>query len=93
MNFGHSHVYERYLINKVNYIEAATIGNNYREPNDPLHFSGIAPVIEQNGFRSCMVVTSTAESLSARALRASDDGGGNTKVGEVFDEFVIAPLM
>ena len=91
VNFGHSHVYERYLINKVNYIEAATIGNNYRDQNDPLHFSGIAPVLEQNNFRSCLVVTSAAESLSAKAMRASNDGNGNAKVGETFDEFVIAP--
>ena len=90
VNFGHSHVYERYLINKVNYIEAATLGNNYRGEDDPMHFSGAVPIVEQNEFRSFLIVASTAESLSAKAIRASDDGGGSTKVGEAFDEFVIA---
>jgi hypothetical protein len=30
--------------------------------------------------------------MSAEAVRASEDGGGEIKVGEVFDSFVIAPL-
>jgi hypothetical protein len=37
VSFGHSHVYERYLFNGVNYIEAASIGNSYVNPSDPLH--------------------------------------------------------
>ena len=57
VNFGHSHVYERYLINGVNYIEAASIGNNYRNTADPMHFSGNEPIIEENNFRSFMRVT------------------------------------
>lgn len=92
VNFGHSHVYERYLINGVNYIEAATIGNNYRGEDDPLHFSGNAPIVEQNQHRSVLVVSVTSEGMSAEAVRASEDGDGAVKVGEVFDSFVIAPL-
>jgi hypothetical protein len=37
VSFGHSHVYERYCFNGVNYIEAASIGNSYVNPGDPLH--------------------------------------------------------
>ncbi|MCL1875610.1 MAG: metallophosphoesterase family protein [Synergistaceae bacterium] len=90
VNFGHSHVYERYLINGVNYIEAATLGNNYRGANDPLHFSGIAPVFEQNDFRSCFVVTVTPDQMLGRAIAASEEG--SYKKGDVFDSFIIANL-
>lgn len=92
VNFGHSHVYERYLINGVNYIEAATIGNNYRDEKDPLHFSGHAPIVEMNQHRSVMIVSVTPEKMEAKAIRTSDDGNGPIKVGEVFDSFVVAPL-
>jgi len=88
VNFGHSHVYERYLINGVHYIEAATIGNNYRGANDPLHFSGNAPVFEQNNFRSCLVVSVTPSQMFAHAIAASEEGA--FKKGDVFDGFVIA---
>jgi len=91
VSFGHTHVYERYLLNKVHYIEAATIGNNYRGKDDPPHFSGVLPLVEQNDFRSVMVVSSTPERLSAIAIKASADGDESLKVGDVFDEFVIAP--
>jgi hypothetical protein len=40
VSFGHSHVYERYCFNGVNYIEAASIGNSYVNPSDPLHSGG-----------------------------------------------------
>jgi hypothetical protein len=90
VNFGHSHVYERYLINGVNYIEAATLGNNYRNPNDPLHFSGNAPVVEQNGFRSFMVVTVTPDQMTGKGIAASEEG--SYKKGDVFDSFVISPV-
>jgi hypothetical protein len=90
VNFGHSHVYERYLINGVNYIEAATIGNNYRNANDPLHFSGNAPVVEQNAFRSFMVVTVAPNQMTGKGIAASEEGA--YKKGEVFDSFVIAPV-
>ena len=90
VSFGHSHVYERYLINGVNYVEAASIGNNYRAGNDPHHFSGNRPVIEENRFRSFLLVNVTPEKMEGRGIRASADGGDGVKVGEAFDAYVIA---
>lgn len=86
VNYGHSHVYERYLINGVNYIEAASIGNNYRDKDDPLHPSGIEPVIERNDIRSYMILEKTEHGLVASGYAAS----GETK-GQVFDRFIIPP--
>lgn len=90
VSFGHSHVYERYLINGVNYVEAASIGNNYRAGNDPHHFSGNRPVIEENRFRSFLLVNVTPEKMEGRGIRASAEGGDGVKVGEAFDTYVIA---
>lgn len=92
VNFGHSHVYERYLINGVNYIEAATIGNNYRDEKDPIHFSGNMPVVENNQHRSFMVVSVTPEKMEARGIRASADGDSTVATGSAFDTFTVAPL-
>ena len=89
VNYGHSHVYERYLINGVHYIEAANaIGNNNR--NVPMHFSGSVPIVEQNDFRSWLFVTADPDKMSARAIAISD--GASFKKGDVFDSFVIATL-
>lgn len=85
VSFGHSHVYERYLINGVNYIEAASIGNNYRGENDPYHPSGNKPVFEKNDIRSFMLLTKNDTGISAKGIAAS----GSTK-GQVFDEFYVA---
>lgn len=85
VSFGHSHVYERYLINGVNYIEAASIGNNYRAEEDPYHPSGNKPVFEKNDIRSFMLLTKDDTGIFARGIAAS----GDTK-GEVFDEFYVA---
>lgn len=85
VSFGHSHVYERYLINGVNYIEAASIGNNYRNDDDPYHPSGNKPIIEKNKIRSFMLLSKTSSGIKARGVAAS----GETK-GEVFDEFYVA---
>ncbi len=82
--FGHSHVYERYLINGVNYIEAASIGNNYRAEDDPLHPSGIVPVVEQNQTRSFMILTKDSTGLSAKGYIAS-----GPETGTVFDNFYL----
>jgi hypothetical protein len=87
VNFGHSHVYERYLINGVNYIEAAALRSGGRTSNDPLHFSGNEPVVEQNDFRSAFVVTVTPENMSGQTFVARDEG--SVKKGHVFDSFVI----
>lgn len=85
VSFGHSHVYERYLINGVNYIEAASIGNNYRGEEDPYHPSGNKPVFEKNDVRSFMILTKNDAGISAKGIAAS----GSTK-GQTFDEFYVA---
>jgi hypothetical protein len=90
VNFGHSHVYERYLINGVNYIEAASIGNNYRATNDPYHPSGNMPVIEQNDFRSVLLVHVGAEGMVGTGLQASMEDNGIGYIGRVIDQYTIA---
>ena len=85
VSFGHSHVYERYLINGVNYIEAASIGNNYRGADDPYHPSGNKPVFEKNDIRSFMLLKKDNTGISAKGIAAS----GDTK-GQTFDEFYVA---
>lgn len=90
VNYGHSHVYERYLINGVNYIEAATIGNNYRAANDPYHPSGIQPVVEENAFRSVMLVRVDENGMNARGIQASVEDNGVGYIGREFDAFQIA---
>lgn len=82
--FGHSHVYERYIINGVNYIEAASIGNNYRAEDDPYHPSGNMPIIENNDIRSFMLLRKNENGITARGIAAS----GETK-GAVFDVFTL----
>jgi hypothetical protein len=92
VSYGHSHVYERYLVNDVNYIEAASIGNNYRGVNDPYHPSGNVPVVEQNGFRSFMVLTSDrCNGLTAQGIQASVEADNVGYVGRVFDSFTLDP--
>ena len=94
VNFGHSHVYERYLINGVNYIEAASIGNNYRNTADPMHFSGNEPIIEENNFRSFMRVTVDERGMIGEGIQASVEVSDvDTEVGycgRVFETFTIA---
>lgn len=90
VNFGHSHVYERYLINGVNYIEAASIGNNYRSANDPYHPSGNHPIEENNLFRSIMMVHVGKEGMVAEGIQASVENNGVGYIGRVFDRFTIA---
>ena len=85
VSFGHSHVYERYLINGVNYIEAASIGNNYRAEADPYHPSGNRPVVERNDIRSFMLLKKDDNGITAQGIAASGDSKG-----EVFDTFTVA---
>lgn len=87
--FGHSHVYERYLVEGVHYIEAASIGNNYRDPADPYHPTGIKPEVEFNDFRSFLHVTGTPEGLQAEGIQASLPESGEGEIGQVFDSFLI----
>ena len=94
VNFGHSHVYERYYINGVNYIEAASIGNNYRNTADPFHPSGNLPIIEENNFRSFMIVTADENGMQGHGVQASvETSDVETEVGycgRVFETFTIA---
>ena len=94
VNFGHSHVYERYYINGVNYIEAASIGNNYRNTADPFHPSGNLPIIEENNFRSFMIVTVDENGMQGHGVQASiETSDVDTEVGycgRVFETFTIA---
>ncbi|MEG2380959.1 MAG: alkaline phosphatase [Oscillospiraceae bacterium] len=85
VSFGHSHVYERYLINDVNYIEAASIGNNYRADNDPFHPSGNKPVMEKNNIRSFMLLKKDSTGIHATGIAAS-----GTSKGTAFDTFNVA---
>jgi hypothetical protein len=81
-------VYERYLVNGVNYIEAASIGNNYRAASDPYHPSGNKPVIEENRFRSFMLLGfGPSETLRGIGVQASGENDGFGYVGRVFDDF------
>jgi len=85
VSFGHSHVYERYIINGVNYIEAASIGNNYRNDDDPYHPSGNKPVFEKNDIRSFMLLSKNSNGIFAQGIAASGaDKGG------VFDSFRVS---
>lgn len=94
VNFGHSHVYERYLINGVHYIEAASIGNNYRATDDPYHFSGNEPLVEENNFRSFMLVHVKEGRMIGEGVQASvETSDVDTQVGycgRVFETFTIA---
>ena len=94
VNFGHSHVYERYLINGMHYIEAASIGNNYRATSDPYHFSGNLPVKEENNFRSFMRVRVSEQGMVGEGIQASVEASDvQTEVGycgRIFETFTIA---
>jgi hypothetical protein len=88
VSFGHSHVYERYLVDTVHYIEAASIGNTYRRVDDPYHPSGHKPVVEESRFRSFMLLSfGPGQNLSARGIQASVEANQVGRVGRVFDEF------
>lgn len=88
VSFGHSHVYERYRINGVHYIEAATIGNTYRADSDPLHPSGIKPVIEENRFRSFLHLRfSPVTGFAGMGVQASVEPNGPGYLWRVFDNF------
>jgi hypothetical protein len=102
VSFGHSHVYERYCFNGVNYIEAASIGNSYVNPSDPLH-SGQGdeyPVTFQDcRFRSFLLVSADpVTGMKAKGIQASDPDPAYVNdadlqgayIGRVFDEFTVA---
>ena len=88
VSFGHSHVYERYLVNGIHYIEAASIGNAYRHPDDPYHPTGIRPIIEAFGFRSFLIASyNPATGITAEVIQAS---GEPDEIGKVIDTFTIS---
>ncbi len=89
VNYGHSHVYERYLIDGVHYIEAAYMGVKYGKPDGKVNPSGIYPVNQQHDFRSYLVISCGGGRLRARAYQASMEPGGYGFEGRVFDEFDI----
>ena len=89
VNYGHSHVYERYLIDGVNYIEAAYLGIKYGSPDGKVNPSGIYPVNQMHDFRSYMIVTRDGNGLTARAYQASVEKDGGGYEGRLFDEFAI----
>ena len=78
----------------MHYIEAASIGNNYRATGDPYHFSGNQPVIEENNFRSFMRVRVNAQGMVGEGIQASVEASDvNTEVGycgRIFETFTIA---
>ena len=82
VSYGHSHVYERYLVNGIHYIEAAYLAVCYRAPYAPLHPSGAIPVVEDNSEPSYAIVTLKDGKMTCEGHRAES--------GEVFDTYVIA---
>jgi hypothetical protein len=93
VSFGHSHVYERYRINGVNYIEAASIGNTYRGAKDPPCSTNleVCPIVDETRFRSFLTVTvDAAAGVRAEATQTSLESNGIGFVGRVFDRFEIA---
>jgi hypothetical protein len=90
VSFGHSHVYERYRIGGVNYIEAASIGNTYRGAKDPPCSTnlGVCPIADETRFRSFLTVTvDAAAGIRAEATQSSLESNGIGFVGRVFDNF------
>jgi hypothetical protein len=95
LSYGHSHVYERYVINGVNYVEAATIGNTYRVPSDPpLNALGLAPAADENRFRSFMLLKAAPTTgLHGYGIQASVEASGGGYIGRIFDDFLAAPAL
>ena len=90
VSYGHSHVYERYQIDGVNYIEAAYMGNKYGKPDGAVNPSGVLPVNQQHDFRSYLIVTCDGKTLTGRGYQASVEPNGYGYEGRLFDEYVIA---
>ena len=83
VSFGHSHVYERYYVRGVHYIEAAYLGCCYRRPEEPLHPFGFQPVAEDNSTQSFLIIDRDGNGLTGKGYHAS-------KTPELFDEYKIA---
>ena len=89
VNYGHSHVYERYLIDGVHYIEAAYMGVKYGRSDGEVNPSGIYPVNQMHDFRSYMIITHENGRLRAVSRQASFEPNGYGCEGRVFDAFDI----
>jgi hypothetical protein len=90
VSFGHSHVYERYRINGVNYTEAASIGNTYRGAKDPPCSTNlnVCPVADETRFRSFLtVLVDPARGISTEATQSSFESDKVGFLGRVFDRF------
>ncbi len=90
VSYGHSHVYERYQIDGVNYIEAAYMGVKYGASDGPVNPSGHLPVNQAHDFRSYLIVSHEGRRLVGRAYQASVEPNGYGYEGRLFDEYVIA---
>ncbi len=95
VNYGHSHVYERYRISGVSYIEAASIGNSYRGAKDPpCSPNGPCPEFEWIPTRTLMFVSIYPDTgMTAEGVLASVVAGGFGEVGWAIDSFQIAPPL
>lgn len=82
VSYGHSHVYERYFVNGVHYIEAAHFTICYRDTQDPPHPSGFLPVKEDNSRHSFLMVFRDSTGLHGNGCWAD--------TGEIFDSYAIA---
>ena len=95
VSYGHAHVYERYTAKGVQYVEASSIGNTYRNGKDP-QCSGqegekYCPFIDRCDFRSFLVVSlKPDEGLIGQGIQASVEPGGKGHLGRVFDSFTMA---
>ena len=95
VSYGHAHVYERYSSNGIQYLEASSIGNTYRNGKDPA-CSGqeggkYCPFVDRCGFRSFVVVSlDPDEGLIGRGIQASVEADGIGYRGRVFDSFLMA---
>lgn len=83
VTYGHSHVYERYYRKTTHYIEAAYLSVCFRVGGEPLHPSGLLPIVEDNSRPSFLIVERTKEGLFAKGYYAKEEP-------ELFDEYQIA---
>jgi hypothetical protein len=94
VSYGHAHVYERYTSNGIQYIEASSIGNTYRNGKDPT-CSGqeggkYCPFVDRCEFRSFVLVSlDPEEGLTGMGIQASMEANGKGYLGRVFDSFVM----
>ncbi|NWF54955.1 MAG: metallophosphoesterase family protein [Syntrophaceae bacterium] len=95
VSYGHAHVYERYTSQGIQYLEASSIGNTYRNGKEP-QCSGqeggrYCPFVDRSEFRSFVVVSvDPAQGMVGRGIQASVEADGAGHLGRVFDTFFMA---